>query len=192
LKATSIFVTHDQVEAMTLADQVVVMNGGRVEQIGTPVNVYQQPASTFVATFIGSPPMNLMPGRVVEPGLVEIMGKSGGQSGMAGKLAYSSAHFRAETGGLVQVGVRPEDLRSGRGPGTGGGTFITITREFVEELGATRLIHGLLADGTGGGSPLIWSVATATSLSAAVLVSLTADSDHVHLFDPTTGASLRC
>ena len=65
LKATSIFVTHDQVEAMTLADTVVVMNQGRIEQVGAPTEVYRRPATQFVATFIGSPAMNLMPGRVV-------------------------------------------------------------------------------------------------------------------------------
>jgi sn-glycerol 3-phosphate transport system ATP-binding protein len=187
LKATSIFVTHDQVEAMTLADQVVVMNGGRIEQIGTPVTVYQRPASTFVASFIGAPAMNLMAGRVVEPGLVEIKGATAA----AGRLAYSPAHFSADPGTVVTVGVRPEDLRQGRGPGAGGGTALTITREFVEELGATRLIHGLIADGTGGGGGIIWSVATATPIAAATLLTLTADADHVHLFDATTGASLR-
>ena len=62
---TSLFVTHDQVEAMTLAQRMIVMNGGRIEQMGTPEQVYQKPASTFVAGFIGSPPMNLLTGEVV-------------------------------------------------------------------------------------------------------------------------------
>jgi len=61
LKTTSIYVTHDQLEAMTLADILVVMNGGQVEQIGNPLEIYQKPATTFVASFIGAPPMNLMP-----------------------------------------------------------------------------------------------------------------------------------
>ena len=74
LKATSIFVTHDQVEAMTLADTVVVMNQGRVEQMGAPTEVYRLPATQFVATFIGSPAMNLLPGRVVGAGEVETSG----------------------------------------------------------------------------------------------------------------------
>src|ERR1700709_2332950 len=66
LKTTSIYVTHDQLEAMTLADILVVMNGGRVEQIGNPLDIYQKPATTFVASFIGAPPMNLMPPRADE------------------------------------------------------------------------------------------------------------------------------
>jgi sn-glycerol 3-phosphate transport system ATP-binding protein len=77
LKATSIFVTHDQVEAMTLADTVVVMNAGRVEQVGAPTEVYRLPATRFVATFIGSPAMNLFAGRVVAAGMVETAGGRG-------------------------------------------------------------------------------------------------------------------
>ena len=84
LKTTSIYVTHDQLEAMTLADILVVMNGGQVEQLGNPLDVYQKPATTFVASFIGAPPMNLMPLR-----------DAGG--------------FQA-AGGDGILGVRPEDL----------------------------------------------------------------------------------
>ena len=84
LNTTSIYVTHDQLEAMTLADMLVVMNGGQVEQMGNPLDVYQKPATTFVASFIGAPPMNLMPLR-----------DAGG--------------FQA-TGGDGILGVRPEDL----------------------------------------------------------------------------------
>src|SRR3954451_22618502 len=72
LGVTTVFVTHDQIEAMTLADRVVVMNGGHIEQIGTPDEVYHSPASLFVATFIGSPPMNILPGRVEGDGMVAI------------------------------------------------------------------------------------------------------------------------
>ena len=72
LKATSIFVTHDQIEAMTLADQVVVMNQGAIEQIGRPTEVYQRPATRFVATFIGSPAMNLVRGRIAASGRVDV------------------------------------------------------------------------------------------------------------------------
>ena len=84
LKATSIFVTHDQVEAMTLADMVVVMNAGRIEQIGAPTQVYRLPATRFVATFIGSPAMNLLPGRIVAPGMVETSG---------GRIAFRAEAF---------------------------------------------------------------------------------------------------
>ena len=91
LKTTSIYVTHDQLEAMTLADILVVMNGGRVEQIGNPLDIYQKPATTFVASFIGAPPMNLMPLRSDEI-----------QSQFAGDSRAAS-----EAGIL---GIRPEDF----------------------------------------------------------------------------------
>ena len=89
LKATSIFVTHDQVEAMTLADMVVVMNAGRIEQTGAPTQVYRLPATRFVATFIGSPAMNLLPGRIAAPGVVETAG---------GRLGFVADAFEAADG----------------------------------------------------------------------------------------------
>src|SRR5215510_12498724 len=111
LKATSIFVTHDQVEAMTLADMVVVMNAGRVEQSGRPTEVYRLPATRFVASFIGSPAMNLVPGRIAGPGVAEIAG---------GRIAFQAGSFACASGQEVDVGIRPEDLiftRAGVGNG---------------------------------------------------------------------------
>ena len=171
LKATSIFVTHDQVEAMTLADTVVVMNAGRVEQAGAPTEVYRLPATRFVATFIGSPAMNLLPGRVVAAGMVETAG---------GRLAYAPEGFTAEPGRSVEIGVRPEDLRFG----AGAAGELSFVRDFTEELGATRLIHGSIGD-----APLIVAVAAGVADSAAT--SVTANLEAVHLFDPASGMSLR-
>jgi sn-glycerol 3-phosphate transport system ATP-binding protein len=171
LKATSIFVTHDQVEAMTLADTVVVMNAGRVEQAGAPTEVYRLPATRFVATFIGSPAMNLFPGRVVAAGMVETAG---------GRLAYAPERFAAEPGRSVEIGVRPEDLRFGAGA-VGELSFV---RDFTEELGATRLIHGSIGD-----APLI--VAVAAGLADSTATSVAANLEAVHLFDPASGMSLR-
>ena len=170
LKATSIFVTHDQVEAMTLADLVVVMNAGRIEQIGAPTQVYRLPATRFVATFIGSPAMNLMPGKVVSPGVVETGG---------GRLTFTADAFSGADGQDVEVGIRPEDLRfSGGGDGE-----LVFARDFVEELGATRLIHGRV-----GEAPIVVAVATAASDEGS---SIAADRSAVHLFDPASGNSLR-
>jgi sn-glycerol 3-phosphate transport system ATP-binding protein len=175
LKATSIFVTHDQVEAMTLADQVVVMNAGRIEQVGRPTDVYRRPASTFVATFIGSPAMNLMPGKVIANGMIETAG---------GKLAYDAARFNAEIGRPVQVGVRPEDFQYVP-PGTASGG-LSFDSEFVEELGATRLIHGL-----SGGTPLVVALAASTISEPKRGARLIAEQEMVHLFDSEAGRSLR-
>jgi sn-glycerol 3-phosphate transport system ATP-binding protein len=171
LKATSIFVTHDQVEAMTLADMVVVMNAGRIEQTGAPTQVYRLPATRFVATFIGSPAMNLVPGRVVGPGIAETAG---------GRIGFAPDAFEAANGREVEVGIRPEDLRFG----TGGEAELGFTKDFVEELGATRLFHG-----TSGDAPLVVAVAAAAADDAGT--SVTANRDTVHLFDPATGNSLR-
>jgi sn-glycerol 3-phosphate transport system ATP-binding protein len=176
LKATSIFVTHDQVEAMTLADTVVVMNAGRVEQTGTPIDVYRKPASKFVATFIGSPAMNLVPGRIVEPGVVEVSG--------GGRLGYDAARFGGSAGQGIEIGVRPEDIEIAA---AGAAHTVQIKREFVEELGATRLIHGLVGDN----AAMVMAVPSATPLNGDATLAVAAPVAAVHLFDPASGASLR-
>ena len=176
LKATSIFVTHDQVEAMTLADVVVVMNGGRVEQAGAPIDVYRRPASKFVATFIGSPAMNLVPGKVIQPGVVEC--DSGGQ------FAYDPNVFSATSGQAVDIGVRPEDISLSA---SGSPHTVRLSREFVEELGATRLVHGLI----GGKSAMVMALPSAAENLGNDTLTVTAPAAAVHLFDPTSGASLR-
>jgi sn-glycerol 3-phosphate transport system ATP-binding protein len=171
LKATSIFVTHDQIEAMTMADTIVVMNQGRVEQVGAPAEVYRFPASRFVATFIGSPAMNLLPGRVAAPGQVEAAG---------GRIAFDVAAFPIEPGRDVEVGIRPEDLRLGA-DGTG---TLAFARDFTEELGATRLLHG-----TAGDAAVV--IALSGPVPAGDSFSLSAEPAAVHLFEPAAGHSLR-
>jgi sn-glycerol 3-phosphate transport system ATP-binding protein len=116
LKTTSIYVTHDQLEAMTLADILVVMNGGQVEQIGNPLDIYQKPATTFVASFIGAPPMNLMPLQSDE----------------------IKAPFAGDAGIL---GVRPEDFVISNEP-LAGGIALDLTIEAVERVGAETFIYG--------------------------------------------------
>ncbi len=169
LNATSIFVTHDQVEAMTLADQVVVMNAGKIEQIGAPGEVYKHPASRFVASFIGAPAMNLMPGKVSEAGVVETPG---------GKLAFDASRFDAS--GEVEVGIRPEDIHAASG---GGGT--SFTPELVEELGATRLLHGNF-----GATPIIVAIPASGTTHDNKELRLSIGAAAVHLFDKATGRSL--
>ncbi len=168
LNATSIFVTHDQVEAMTLADQVVVMNAGNIEQIGAPGEVYKYPASRFVASFIGAPAMNLMPGRIAEAGVVETP---------AGKLAFDTQRFRAA--GEVEVGVRPEDIHAA------GANGIPFTPELVEELGATRLLHGNF-----GATPVIVAIPASGTVHENREMRLSIDPAAVHLFDRNSGRSL--
>jgi sn-glycerol 3-phosphate transport system ATP-binding protein len=121
LSTTSIYVTHDQLEAMTLADILVVMNGGQVEQVGNPLEIYQKPATTFVASFIGAPPMNLM--RLGDPGV-----KVEGASSDAGIL-----------------GIRPEDLVVSNGEVPPGGVALDLTVEAIERVGAETYIYGVRA-----------------------------------------------
>jgi sn-glycerol 3-phosphate transport system ATP-binding protein len=127
LSTTSIYVTHDQLEAMTLADILVVMNGGRVEQIGNPLGVYQKPATTFVASFIGAPPMNLMP------------------------LAADALRnqFAATPGSDGILGVRPEDFVISN-EAVAGGIGLELTVETIEHVGAETFVYGARhKDGTG-------------------------------------------
>jgi sn-glycerol 3-phosphate transport system ATP-binding protein len=122
LKTTSIYVTHDQLEAMTLADILVVMNGGVVEQIGNPLDIYQKPATTFVASFIGAPPMNLTPLHGAEFGTWAPNGNSAATSGI--------------------LGVRPEDLTITTNAAPNGGIGYDLTVEAIERVGAETFVYG--------------------------------------------------
>jgi multiple sugar transport system ATP-binding protein len=139
LKATTIYVTHDQVEAMTLASKIVVLNHGRIEQIGTPLDLYHRPANLFVAGFIGSPRMNLVPARVVtaDPGGVTVAADSGAEA----TLPVDGASLSA--GNAVTIGVRPEHLSEGGN----GGLSLTGSVDAVEHLGESSLVYMKLADG---------------------------------------------
>jgi sn-glycerol 3-phosphate transport system ATP-binding protein len=122
LKTTSIYVTHDQLEAMTLADILVVMNGGRVEQIGNPLAIYQKPATTFVASFIGAPPMNLMPQRSDEI-----------------KSQFAGDNRATSEAGIL--GIRPEDFVVSSET-IAGGIALDLTVEAIERVGAETFIYG--------------------------------------------------
>ncbi|MDO5646773.1 ABC transporter ATP-binding protein [Paracoccus sp. (in: a-proteobacteria)] len=126
---TMIYVTHDQVEAMTLADRIVVMRGGDVEQVGTPLELFNHPANRFVAGFLGQPPMNFV--RVTMQGGVAVL--PGGVS------VSLSAHAAQAT----ELGIRPEDVTIR--PGAPGA--LTLTVSVVEQLGDETIAHGTLADG---------------------------------------------
>ena len=133
LKTTSIFVTHDQVEAMTLADRMIVMNLGVVEQIGRPIDVYDDPNSLFVAGFIGSPAMNFLPGKRV------------GDDVQVGELRVPlPAELRAGAPEAVTVGVRPEHLVQGEAAGLA----FRFNVDTVEALGADSLVHGTVGSGS--------------------------------------------
>jgi sn-glycerol 3-phosphate transport system ATP-binding protein len=169
LGVTSLFVTHDQVEAMTLAERMIVMNAGAMEQIGTPEEVYARPATTFVASFIGSPPMNLLTG-AAEGSLFTV----GGQA-----LPLPQAAPRS---GALILGLRPEHVRWGAG---GVGSW-QLTVDVVEMLGAERLVYCRLGES-------LFTVRIDGTLAAprpGDVVPLQVAPDRMHWFDTQTRARI--
>jgi sn-glycerol 3-phosphate transport system ATP-binding protein len=165
LGITSLFVTHDQVEAMTLAQRMIVMNGGRIEQMGTPEEVYQRPASTFVASFMGSPPMNLLPGQAEGRGFV------------VGDLTLPAS---APGPGRLLLGVRPEHASvdpAGAWP---------LKVDMLEMLGAERLVHGRL----GGAAFTLRVDARHPPPRPGDTVRLQVATEQLHWFDPATQTRL--
>ncbi|MBV9537543.1 MAG: sn-glycerol-3-phosphate ABC transporter ATP-binding protein UgpC [Acidisphaera sp.] len=130
LRTTMIYVTHDQVEAMTMADKIVVLRGGRVEQVGAPLDLYNRPANRFVAGFIGSPRMNFLTGRVASAGpdgaVVEVP-----------QVGAIRTHAAGEVGQEMTIGIRPEHVLEGRD----GGNTVSGTVANVEQLGGLSYVH---------------------------------------------------
>jgi len=178
LSATSIYVTHDQLEAMTLADQIVVMRDGRIQQIGAPLDIYDRPANRFVAEFLGSPTMNVLDAMVVIDG-----GKAIVRAGEALTLELPAANGLAA--GPVHLGIRPQDLHLATDPGatSSTGAQVTVDVEVVETLGSECLVHGRT-----GGVALVARTPATSRVSPGSRLALTVDPARVHLFDPTTGA----
>ena len=166
LRTTTVFVTHDQIEAMTMADQIVVMNAGRIEQVGSPLEVYDRPANLFVAGFIGSPSMNLVPG-VARPGGVETPG---------GVLPLAGAG--AADGQAVIYGIRPEHLALAD-------DGIAARVRVVEPTGAETMVWFEVA-----GQDLAAVFHDRPALAPGAAVRLAARADKAHLFDPGTGRRL--
>ena len=162
LGATTIYVTHDQVEAMTLADRVVVLRDGVIEQVGTPLALYDRPANQFVAQFIGMPSMNMLPAKAL-PGFAQLT---------QGKVPAEGF-----------IGVRPEgvviDAASGAAANDGNGAAAQTGRvELIEALGADTLIHVDVA-----GIPMIARKSARTTLSSGDTVNVRLDPAALHLFD---------
>ena len=171
LGVTSIYVTHDQVEAMTLSDLLVVMNAGQVEQVGTPIELYRRPRTRFVAGFLGSPAMNFLPGRLEGTKTVVIDGRP---------VRLGETPPGRLSGAAVEVGIRPEDLT----PAASGAGDLRLEIEFVEELGATQLVHGRI-----GGVATAVQVAAGTAQDGGTL-ELGVEPRSLHLFDATSGLRL--
>jgi multiple sugar transport system ATP-binding protein len=174
LKTTTVYVTHDQIEAMTMADVIVILRDGVIEQRGSPMEIYDRPANLFVAEFIGSPAMNMWKGEIVEA-------EGGRRVRVGGGALFPAPAVEAETlGRKVVLGLRPEHLRPTNGAG------LSATINVVEPTGPETHIYAKLGD---------QEVCAITSerlpLRAGDTITLGFAPEHVRLFDADTGKALR-
>src|SRR5271166_4708301 len=165
LGVTSLYVTHDQVEAMTLGDRLLILHEGRAAQLATPMDVFEHPADTYVAGFVGSPTMNFLPGRLVNQGRAVQL--------EAGPLIPLQGR---RVGGAVTLGIRPEHL-------TLGAHGLALTVDLIEPLGSETLVHGRVVGHDA--DAVVVKVSGAVRLDETVTVAVEAES--VHIFDAATG-----
>ncbi len=168
LGVTSLYVTHDQVEAMTLGDRLLILHEGRPAQFATPMEVFERPADTYVAGFVGSPTMNFLPGRLVKDGTAVQLD--------AGPLVPLQSR---RPGDAVTVGIRPEHL-------TLGADGLLLSVDLIEPLGSETLIHGRVAGATGE----TMTIKGPGAVRSAETVTVTIQSDHAHIFDAETGTRI--
>jgi multiple sugar transport system ATP-binding protein len=171
LKTTTVYVTHDQIEAMTMADKIVVMQGGRIEQVGAPLELYDRPVNTFVASFIGSPSMNMISGRVVEHGGAPMV-----EAGPA--LLPLPRDTAVGAGQEVICGIRPEAL-------TAGAVGLSGTVAVVEPTGSET--HVVLRVGT---QDIVGVFRDRVPFRPGDALTFTPDAEKVHVFDKATGARI--
>jgi sn-glycerol 3-phosphate transport system ATP-binding protein len=168
LGVTSLYVTHDQVEAMTLGDRLLILHQGQPAQFATPMEVFQHPADTYVAGFVGSPTMNFLPGRMANDGTAVQLD--------AGPLISLSGRRLADE---VTLGIRPEHL-------TLGGEGLRLTVDLVEPLGSETLIHGRV----GGNDTETIVVKVAGAVAPVETVTVSVQADRAHVFDAATGGRI--
>jgi multiple sugar transport system ATP-binding protein len=173
LRTTTVYVTHDQIEAMTMGDRIAVMNLGELQQLGTPLEVYDQPASLFVASFIGTPPMNLIPSTLADGGAT--VAASGFRMPVPPAFRAAAA---GRDGQKLVLGIRPENIReAARGDG-GNAVTVTARVEFVEPLGHEVIVHGRVGD-----ELLVAKVDPHRSPQIGGTMSLVIETEAAHLFD---------
>ncbi len=179
LRTTTIYVTHDQVEAMTLADCVVVMNHGRIEQFGPPQDLYHAPRTRFVAGFIGSPAMNFLDCRLEQSaaGLTLVL---------AGGLSFAvpvnrTSRYRPSVGKPLLFGLRPEHITEARDHAREEGVEFTVNMDVVESTGMETMVFFMI-----GGTEVCGRVASSSAVEPGQSMRLQANLSHMHLIDPTT------
>jgi len=186
LGTTAIYVTHDQVEAMTLGDRVVVMRDGWVQQVGDPMELYNEPANRFVAGFIGSPAMNFLPCRLADSG--------NGSAGLSVKLSDQLSfpvpearvsRYRSYVGRELLFGLRPEDIIEKRGDLPPGRAAFDAQLDVVEPMGMETMVYFLV-----GATEVCGRVNPAVAGKPGETMPLVADLNHMHLIDPQSDAIL--
>jgi multiple sugar transport system ATP-binding protein len=183
LDATMIYVTHDQMEAMTMGDRICVMHDGNIMQVAPPLELYDRPANLFVAGFIGSPPMNLLPGTLAT-GSGGLVFTEDNPASTPLRVQLDDALARAagaSAGRPVVLGIRPEDIRA-----EGAGAVLSARIEVVEPMGAETFVH--LAS---GGHTLIARLPPSAQPTRGDTLSFSFAPGKVHLFDAASGAALR-
>ena len=168
---TMIYVTHDQVEAMTLADRIVVLKDGHIEQVGTPMELYKRPGNLFVAQFIGSPAMNILPATVEKSGTSTTVSHVGGR-----KASVPIATPASAQGGAISFGVRPEDLSIA----TGADYLFEGKVDYIEQLGEVQLVY---IDIGRGDQPLTAKLPGNVEVQRGSSLKLTASAEDLHIFD---------
>lgn len=172
LGVTSIYVTHDQVEAMTLADRIVVMNDGRIEQVGTPMDLFMNPANTFVAGFLGSPPMNQIKGKLTKDG-----------ADIGGTTVKLNGNLGDHLGRDVVVGIRPEHVSLKKSKDS---TALPIDLDLVEPLGSEALLHARRQD-----ADLVFKTETEGAIEhLSGVKEVHVSTNLVKIFDAETGRAL--
>ena len=175
LGITSVYVTHDQIEAMTLGHRLMVLSDGHVEQLGTPIEIYEKPATVFVAGFIGSPSMNFMEAMIgADGGCAELPG--------GGRLALA-AGFAPHAGRRVTIGLRPEHLHEAEDGGAGP----RFTVQMAEHLGADTLVHGSLG---AAAADITLRLAGISHMRPGDALTLAIEPGNIHVFDSETGNRL--
>jgi alpha-glucoside transport system ATP-binding protein len=169
---TMIYVTHDQVEAMTLADRIVVLSAGNIEQVGAPLELYERPANLFVAKFIGSPAMNVIPAKITDAGATTTVTLTGGKS-----VTLDIPTPESEKGKTASFGVRPEDLRVA---GATDDYLFEGEVSIVEALGEVTLLY---IEGLVQNEPIIVKLPGTHDIKRGQKMHFSAERSKLHLFD---------
>jgi multiple sugar transport system ATP-binding protein len=177
LATTTIYVTHDQVEAMTLGQRIAVLRDGVLHQVGPPLELYQRPADTFVASFLGTPPMNLLPAELTQGGEALLLDGVTVPLSPPQRQAVLGSHSEK-----VLVGIRPEHVLAGAVPGT---VAVRVEVKVTEALGGEVVVHSSLA-----GAPLVARLGPTCAASLGEVITLSLPADRFLFFDATTSKRL--